>query len=131
MPGETVLVIGAGPIGILQAELARMQGAKVIIAEFRKNRLMMAKKFHYEFYIHTAKEDLVAETKKSRPAARRGTSPLSRAPVRGSRNALRGRLSLFGSLPAGKSPITIDSRTIHYKGNIRLRRGLVHGVPDP
>lgn len=29
--------------------------------------------------------------------------------------ALRGRLSLFGSLPAGKSQITIDSRTIHYK----------------
>jgi len=29
--------------------------------------------------------------------------------------APRGRLCLFGSLPSGKSEITIDSRTIHYK----------------
>ena len=120
MPGDTVLVIGAGPIGILQAELARMQGARVIVAEFSENRLMMAKKFHYEFYIHTAKEDLVAETKKL-TGGKGADVTIVTAPVRSVQEqaletlALRGRLSLFGSLPSGKSEITIDSRTIHYK----------------
>ncbi|MEM1486382.1 alcohol dehydrogenase catalytic domain-containing protein [Oscillospiraceae bacterium PP1C4] len=121
VPGESVLVIGAGPIGILHAELARISGAgKVIIAEKSTNRLEVAKKFNYTNYIDTNKEDLL-ETVKRLTDGKGANVTIVTAPVKAVQEqavetlAPRGRLSLFGSLPVGRSEITIDSRTIHYK----------------
>lgn len=42
-PGETALVIGGGPIGMLIAMVARQAGADVVIAEINPNRIVMAK----------------------------------------------------------------------------------------
>lgn len=47
-PGEDVLVIGAGPIGMLVAMVARDAGAKVTVAEVNENRLAFAKKIGFE-----------------------------------------------------------------------------------
>ncbi len=119
--GEEVLVIGAGPIGILHAELAKMSGASsVIIAEKSPMRLEMAKKFGYSDYIHTEGCDLVEEVR--RITYGRGvdvaivTAP-AKEPMEQAVELLdfRGRLSLFGSLVKGKSRISIDTRPIHYK----------------
>jgi L-iditol 2-dehydrogenase len=44
-PGETVLVIGQGPIGIMLAVLARRQGARVIVSDLFPPRLTIAKTF--------------------------------------------------------------------------------------
>jgi (R,R)-butanediol dehydrogenase/meso-butanediol dehydrogenase/diacetyl reductase len=41
-PGETALVIGGGPIGMLIAMVARQSGAEVILAEINENRLAFA-----------------------------------------------------------------------------------------
>ena len=120
-PGEDVLVIGAGPIGILHAELARISGAgRVFMAENSENRLNIAKGFGYTHYIDAGKTDLIGET--LRLTGGRGvdaaivTAP-ARAPMEQAVEtlALRGRLSLFGSLGKGDSSITIDSRAVHYK----------------
>lgn len=120
-PGEDVLVIGGGPIGILHAELARMSGAgRVFLAEFSANRINMARVFGYNHYIDTAKTNLVEEIMKL--TGNRGvdvaivTAP-ARAPMEQAVETLtfRGRMSLFGSLPKGDSDITLDSRPIHYK----------------
>lgn len=41
-PGETALVIGGGPIGMLIAMVAQAEGAKVILSEINETRLRMA-----------------------------------------------------------------------------------------
>ena len=120
-PGEEVLIIGAGPIGILHAELARASGAgRVILAEKSANRLEMAKRFSYSDYVDTGNFGLVEEV--LRLTHGRGvdvaivTAP-AREPMEQAAETLdfRGRLSLFSSLGKGNSAITIDSRPIHYK----------------
>jgi L-iditol 2-dehydrogenase len=120
-PGEDVLIIGGGPIGILHAELASLSGAgRVVLAEKSAQRLEIAGRFGYSNYIDTGKNDLIAEVMKL--TNNRGVDvAIATAPAKEPQEqavetlAFRGRLSLFGSLPKGKSNITIDSRTIHYK----------------
>jgi 2-desacetyl-2-hydroxyethyl bacteriochlorophyllide A dehydrogenase len=46
--GETVLVIGGGPIGTLIAMVARHAGARVILAEINQSRLALAHKLGFE-----------------------------------------------------------------------------------
>ena len=120
-PGEEVLVIGAGPIGILHAELARASKVRrVIMAENSPVRLDIARKFNYSEYIDTSSNNLVKEV--MRLTGNRGVDvTIVTAPTKEPMEqavetlAFRGRVSLFGSLPKGKSEITIDSRPIHYK----------------
>ena len=40
--GDTVLVVGAGPIGLMHVQLARAQGAKVLVSEPSANRRALA-----------------------------------------------------------------------------------------
>lgn len=47
-PGEDVLIIGGGPIGILIAMVAREQGANVTLSEVNANRLEMAAKMGFK-----------------------------------------------------------------------------------
>ncbi len=46
-PGEDVLVIGGGPIGMLVAMAAREAGANVTVSEINENRLAFAKKIGF------------------------------------------------------------------------------------
>ncbi|MBB6670797.1 zinc-binding dehydrogenase [Cohnella nanjingensis] len=119
-PGQTVLVIGAGPTGILQAELARLKGAQVIVAQRSERRLQLARQFGYRGYIDTQNGDLVEETMKL--THNRGVDVcIVTAPVQSVQEqalhtlAYRGKISLFGSLGVGKSDLKLDNRLIHYK----------------
>ena len=57
--GETVLVIGAGAIGMLVAALCRQCGAgEVIIADFNDQRLALAKELGATVTVNSGKEDL-------------------------------------------------------------------------
>src|SRR2546425_1038004 len=44
-PGETALVIGAGPIGFGVAQFARLAGAEVLVADLSATRLEMARRW--------------------------------------------------------------------------------------
>jgi L-iditol 2-dehydrogenase len=120
-PGEDVLIIGAGPIGILHAELARISGAgRVFLAENSINRLNAARHFEFTHYINTDNSNLTDEV--MRLTSNRGVdAAIVTAPAKSAMEqavdalALRGRLSLFASLAKGDSNITIDSRPVHYK----------------
>lgn len=58
-PSENVLVIGAGPIGILTAAAARYFGAHVVVAELQENRLQLCRDFGFDT-IDAGKTDLTA-----------------------------------------------------------------------
>ena len=62
-PGDTVLVMGAGPIGIFAQQVAKASGAKVIAAELKQFRFDLAKKIgSADVYVNTEKEDVVKRT---------------------------------------------------------------------
>lgn len=59
-PGEDVVVIGGGPIGILVAMVARDAGGNVLLSEVNPNRLEIAQKLGFDT-INPVEADLQAE----------------------------------------------------------------------
>ena len=59
-PGEDVVVIGGGPIGVLVAMVARDAGGKVVLSEVNPHRLAIAQKLGFDT-INPAEVDLPAE----------------------------------------------------------------------
>src|SRR5215470_14762145 len=59
-PGETVLVIGQGPIGIILSVLARRCGVRVITSDLFPQRLTIAKTFGLSENIDASTSDTVA-----------------------------------------------------------------------
>lgn len=57
--GEDVLVVGGGPIGILNAMVARDAGANVLVSEVNEHRLRIATGMGFDC-INPAKDDLVS-----------------------------------------------------------------------
>ena len=58
-PGEDVVVIGGGPIGILVAMAARDAGGNVVVSEVNENRLAIAAKLGFDT-VNPAQQDLPA-----------------------------------------------------------------------
>src|ERR1700691_4057405 len=57
--GETVLVIGQGPIGLILATLAKRAGARVITSDLHPARLTIANSFRLNLTIDASKSDAV------------------------------------------------------------------------
>src|SRR6266566_2442475 len=62
--GETVLVIGQGPIGIMLSALAKRAGASVITSDLYEQRLTIAKGFGLDNSINASCVDPVAEARR-------------------------------------------------------------------
>ncbi|MFJ7938772.1 zinc-binding alcohol dehydrogenase family protein [Peribacillus sp. NPDC096622] len=56
--GETVLIQGAGPIGICILKMAKLQGASVMITDLSDERLEFAKENGADITVHAGKEDV-------------------------------------------------------------------------
>lgn len=64
-PGEYVLVIGAGPIGLGIAEFARIAGGKVIVMDLNEQRLAFCKeKLGVEHVVNAASPDVTEQLQK-------------------------------------------------------------------
>lgn len=63
-PGDVVLVMGSGPIGIFAQQVAKASGASMVIAaELKQFRLDLAKRIgSADVYVNTEKEDIVKRT---------------------------------------------------------------------
>jgi L-iditol 2-dehydrogenase len=63
--GDTVAIIGAGPMGLLKTQLAKIKGAKVIVIEKNRNRLEEARKKGADILINPEDfTDIVTEVRK-------------------------------------------------------------------
>lgn len=119
--GNTVVVIGAGPIGCMIIEVARMMGAtKIIVIQRSRPRLELAKRFGADVYICSNEEDSVArvleETNNLGADVVITANPSPEAQVDALKMAKnRARVNLFGGLPKDKSLVTLDTNIIHYK----------------
>jgi len=117
--GDTVAVIGVGPVGSIHIDLARLRGARrIIAADVDESRLELCKDYKPDEIVNAAKTDLVAEVKRltnggADVVITANPSPASQ--VQALEMARKGgRILLFGGLPTGESKPGIDTNLIHY-----------------
>lgn len=120
--GDTVVVIGSGPIGCLHVRLARARGAAtIILIDLNAERLAAAAALvHPDLTVATEAQDPVAAVLDA--TGGRGADVVITAAASGAAQeqglhmlARRGRLSLFGGLPKDAPTITVDSNLVHYR----------------
>ena len=119
--GDTVAVIGAGPIGIMHAELARARGAgKIFLLNRSRNRLDAAQDLNYDAYIETGEDggvqavldatdglgaNVVIVTAGSAAAQRAGIAMTGKM----------GKVCLFAGLPKDTPELSFDVNFVHYR----------------
>jgi L-iditol 2-dehydrogenase len=119
--GDTVVIIGAGPVGCFQAQLARAKGAvKVILIDISSKRLRMAKIAGADFYLDGSRENPVERVLKE--TGERGAEVVITACSSGKAQeealemvAPRGNVNFFGGLPKDSPYIKFNSNLPHYK----------------
>jgi len=118
--GDTVLVTGAGPMGIINACVARHFGAeRIIMADTNPLRLDHAAKFDFDLIVNPDAEDLrraVLDFTDQIGADVVIVAAPAKEPQQQALDLVRkkGTVCLFASLPADNSIIALDSRKIHY-----------------
>jgi L-iditol 2-dehydrogenase len=120
--GDTVVVVGAGPIGCLHVRLARARGAKqVFLVELNAERLSMsAERVRPDAAICAADVNAVDEVLKLTEGRGADVVITAAASGRAQEDALqmaarRGRISFFGGLPKDNPIIACDSNLVHYR----------------
>ena len=119
---DTVAVLGGGPIGIMHALTARLQGARrVMLLEPSAERLEMAKKFGFDDYIQIDREkshhEAVAKaTDGFGPDVVIVACSVAAAQVDALEIAgKQARVEFFGGLPKDNPISPVDANLIHYK----------------
>lgn len=119
-PADTVVVIGAGPIGCLHTAIAKARGARVIVSQRSALRRALVQRFHPDAIIDPNEEDLVHRVY-SLTGGRGADIAICANPVAETqRQAIelvrkRGRVVLFGGLPKADPLTTLDGNLIHYR----------------
>ena len=117
--GDTVVVMGAGPIGCLHVVVAKSQGASVIVSEPSATRRKLAERFAPQAIVDPTSEDLAARVRDmtggvgadivicANPVAQTQTQAVDIV-------RKRGKVVLFGGLPKASPMVVLDSNRIHY-----------------
>ena len=119
--GESVVIIGAGPIGCMIIGVARKMGAtKIIVVQRSRPRMEMARKFGADVYICSSEEDSIARVLEETDGLGADVVITSNPSPEAQQDALymarnRGRVNFFGGLPKDKSIVSLDTNIIHYK----------------
>ncbi len=123
--GETVVVIGVGPIGCIHIQVARARGTATIIAvDLSDQRLAQAESFGADFHINPARENPVKKVMEI--TSGRGAdkimicSPSAKAEEQAVEMARkRGTIVFFAGLPRDEPFAKLNSNLIHYR-DIRI-----------
>jgi L-iditol 2-dehydrogenase len=117
--GDTVLVMGAGPIGCLHTAIAHLRGARVILSEPNEIRRRMATSFAPELVLDPTRQDVVAEVR-AYTEGRGADSAICANPVAATHQQAvdavrkRGTVVLFGGLPRSTPMTELHANRIHY-----------------
>jgi L-iditol 2-dehydrogenase len=139
-PGETVLAIGQGPIGIILSVLARRAGATVITSDLYPERLRISKSLGFELAIDASRQDAVHCVRQQTEG--RGADAVilavgSNSLVRPAMDAARagGRVLLFAQTQRGEvvvdpAAICVDEKALigSYSASVNLQDDSVQFV---
>ncbi|HXM19780.1 MAG TPA: zinc-dependent dehydrogenase [Terriglobales bacterium] len=140
MPGESVLVIGQGPIGIILSTLAKRSGARVVTSDLYPERLTISRTFGLENVIDASRADTVKtvrEQTEGRGADAAIVAVGGNALIRTAMDAVRpgGRVLLFAQTVRGEATIDpaaicVDEKTLlgSYSASVELQKDSVRFV---
>lgn len=119
-PGDDVLIIGAGPIGVMMAKLAKLSGASnVMIANRSLERLEICKEIDESFItmdsVHMKEEIMkITEGKGADVIITANSSPEAQI-LAVELAAMDGRINFFGGLAKKDQLVSLNTNDIHYK----------------
>jgi L-iditol 2-dehydrogenase len=139
-PGETVLAIGQGPIGIILSVLARRAGATVITSDLYPERLRIGKSLGFDQIIDASQQDAVRSVREQTEG--RGADAVilavgSNALIRPAMDAARpgGRVLLFAQTQRGEvvvdpAAICVDEKALvgSYSASVDLQEESIRFV---
>jgi L-iditol 2-dehydrogenase len=135
MSGDTVIILGSGPLGLLLAALVSLQGTRVVMTGYGTERLALARSYGAQvvldvsgFSLEDQREMLLAETDAGRGAdiviEAVGTPETWTLATQVARPG--GLVNFFGGCPSGAT-VNLATRPLHYS-ELTLK-GVFHHTP--
>jgi L-iditol 2-dehydrogenase len=117
--GETVAIIGAGPIGCIHVEIAKARGARPIIIELNPQRLAKAKALGVEAAVLAGEQNVISEVRQLTNGYGVDVSIVAAPSAIAQAQAVqmmrkRGRVVLYGGLPKTAPTAELNTNIIHY-----------------
>lgn len=117
--GETVAIIGAGPIGCIHVEIAKARGARPIIIELNPQRLAKAEALGVEAAVQAGDQDVISKVRQLTNGYGVDVSIVAAPSAIAQAQAVqmmrkRGRIVLYGGLPKTAPTAEINTNIIHY-----------------
>ncbi|NVM31990.1 MAG: zinc-binding dehydrogenase [Candidatus Helarchaeota archaeon] len=131
--GDTVVIMGAGPIGLFWTNLVKNKGAKIIQVDLKKERLGLAKKIGADVILNASEEKDIIQAVKDHTDDGRGADIAVEAvgypetwesTVKMARKG--GLVNLFGG-PPPTSDFSVNTALLHY--NELTLIGVFHTTP--
>lgn len=123
--GETVVVIGCGPMGLLHYQMLELQGARVVLTDTLPEKLDRARRdFGAELAVDAGEPGAVQRVLELTQGVGADAVICAAPSAAAVRDAIamvrrRGRVGLFGGLPEAEATAAIDLNALHY-GERRL-----------
>jgi len=135
VPGDTVAILGAGPLGLLLVALAKLRGARVILTGKGIERLALGERFGADMVIDV---DLLSlqeecETILAQTEGKRGADVVIEAVgipetwnIAAKMVRPGGLVNFFGGCPSG-TQVALETQSLHY-GELTIK-GVFHHTP--
>lgn len=117
--GDTVVIIGDGPVGCLHLELAKSRGAAQVIL-VGMDRLELAKSFEPDLLLDNRAPERVVEAVRKATDGRGADAVIAAVPTAAAQQQglrmlrKRGTLVIYGGVPQSAKIAELDSNLIHY-----------------
>lgn len=118
-PRDTVLIVGAGPIGCLHVAVAKARGARALVSQRSNPRRDLVRALGPDAVINPVEEDVVERVREL--TGGRGAdlavcaNPSPQCPGTAVRAVRKGgRVVLFGGLPGDEATVRLDGNVVHY-----------------
>ncbi len=118
--GESLLIIGAGPMGLMLLMVAKCLGAgKIIVSEINEGRRRLATEVGADIVVNPMEENLVERVLSETDRLGVDAAILSIGAPNAAKQALKalrkeGRINFFAGFPMG-TELTVDPNIIHYR----------------